>query len=158
MADTKQKGDIAEQAVVLKTLKMGWSVSLPVGDRMSYDLIIDVNGVLVKIQVKYAWYQVSSDKYFVNTRKIKTNRKNCKIERYKNSDFDFAIGYIADLDIFYVIPVEFFISCKSSVNFIEPSNKRQRTPRSAPYKEAWHLITEFAENKLPKIETPESLP
>jgi hypothetical protein len=28
----------------------------PVGDRLPYDLAFDVNGVLIKIQVKYAWF------------------------------------------------------------------------------------------------------
>jgi hypothetical protein len=31
--DTKLKGDIAEQAVVLQALKRGWGVLRPVGDR-----------------------------------------------------------------------------------------------------------------------------
>jgi PD-(D/E)XK endonuclease len=32
--DTKLKGDIAEQAVILNALKQGWGVLKPVGDRL----------------------------------------------------------------------------------------------------------------------------
>ncbi|MCB0551142.1 MAG: hypothetical protein KDD19_26465, partial [Phaeodactylibacter sp.] len=37
--DTKLKGDIAEQALVLNALKRGWGVLTPVGDRLPYDLV-----------------------------------------------------------------------------------------------------------------------
>ncbi|MEJ2720029.1 MAG: group I intron-associated PD-(D/E)XK endonuclease, partial [bacterium] len=47
--NTKLKGDVAEQAAVLKALKQGWGVLKPVGDRLPYDLVFDVEGVLVKI-------------------------------------------------------------------------------------------------------------
>ena len=49
---TKQKGDIAEQAVILQALRLGWGVCKPVGDRMPYDLVFDIDGILSKIQVK----------------------------------------------------------------------------------------------------------
>jgi PD-(D/E)XK endonuclease len=49
--DTKLKGDVAEQTVILESLKKGWGVSRPVGDRMPYDLVVDINGKLVKVQV-----------------------------------------------------------------------------------------------------------
>ncbi len=48
--DTKLKGDIAEQAAVLHALKRGWGVLKPVGDRLPYDLVFDVEGTLIKIQ------------------------------------------------------------------------------------------------------------
>ncbi len=52
--DTKLKGDIAEQAVILFALKQGWGVLQPVGDRLPYDLVLDVEGRLIKVQVKCA--------------------------------------------------------------------------------------------------------
>ena len=38
--DTKLKGDIAEQQVVLYALKNGWGALIPVGDRLAYDLVL----------------------------------------------------------------------------------------------------------------------
>jgi len=40
---TKLKGDVAEQAVILKALKQGWGVSVPIGDRHTYDLVFDIH-------------------------------------------------------------------------------------------------------------------
>jgi len=142
--DTKQKGDIAEQAAVLHALNMGWAVLHPVGDRLPYDLVFDVNGVLIKIQVKSAWLDEGSGNYRVESRRTKTNRRQTKIERYEGSDFDFALLYIDDVDVFYVLPIEVFNSYKGAIALVEV-DKRQRKPRSSAYRDAWSLIEEFAE-------------
>lgn len=107
---TKLKGDIAEQAVILKALKMGWGVSVPVGDRLAYDLVFDVDGALLKIQVKSAWFDQKKQNYVVDNRRTKTNRRVMVRENFRPDDFDFAILYIQELDVFYVMPVEIFLS------------------------------------------------
>lgn len=84
--DTKVKGDIAEQAAVLHALKRGWGVLKPVGDRLPYDLVFDVDGVLIKVQVKYAWFDEPSGNYVADNRRTKTNRRLMLREAYKRSD------------------------------------------------------------------------
>ena len=79
--DTKLKSDIAESAVVTELLKKGFKVLRPVGDRLPYDLAIDIHGKLLKIQVKSAWLQKGA--YTVDTRRTKTNRRHMVRERYK---------------------------------------------------------------------------
>ncbi len=73
--DTKLKGDITEQATLVQALKRGWGVLKPVGDRLPYDLVFDVEGVLVKVQVKAAWLHQTSGNYVVDNRRTKTNRR-----------------------------------------------------------------------------------
>jgi PD-(D/E)XK endonuclease len=137
--DTKLKGDIAEQAVIFEVLKKGWGVLRPIGDRLPYDLVIDIERRLVKIQVKSAWFDESRLNYVVDTRRTKTNRRVMKRELYTNSDFDFAIIYIQNLNVFYIIPSIIFTSHGSEIHFVE-AEKRQRKPKSAIYREAWKLI------------------
>ncbi|MEM9162725.1 MAG: group I intron-associated PD-(D/E)XK endonuclease, partial [Cyanobacteria bacterium P01_F01_bin.4] len=60
---TKLKGDIAEQSAILHALKRGWGVLQPVGDRLPYDLVFDVDGEFCKIQVKAAWFHEASQNY-----------------------------------------------------------------------------------------------
>lgn len=67
--NTKLRGDIAEQAATLHALKRGWGVLRPVGDRLSYDLVFDVEGTLVKVQVKYAWFDRSRGNYVADNRR-----------------------------------------------------------------------------------------
>ena len=139
---TKQKGDIAEQAVILKALEMGWEVLRPIGDRLPYDLVIDIEGKLIKIQVKCAWYDQAKNNYVVDTRRTKTNRRQMLRERYQASDFDFAILYIPDLKVFYVLPATVFLAYRSEIHLVE-REKRQRKPGSAAYREKWALIAVF---------------
>ena len=93
---TKLKGDIAEQAVTLKALKQGWEVLKPIGDRLPYDLVLDVNGSLIKIQVKSAWFDQRKENYVVDNRRTKTNRRVMRRSQYCENDFDFAVIYIED--------------------------------------------------------------
>jgi hypothetical protein len=137
--DTKLKGDIAEQAVILLALKQGWGVLKPVGDRLPYDMVFDIDGKFVKIQVKSAWFDESRQNYVVDNRRTKTNRRIMLREKYCESDFDFAIIYLEEIHIFYIMPVDIFISYSSEIHLVE-TEKRQRKPKSADYREAWHLL------------------
>src|SRR5207247_9948239 len=107
--DTKQKGDIAEQAAILQALKRGWGVLKPIGDRLPYDLVFDVEGILTKVQVKYAWLDKRTGNYVVDNRRTKTNRRKMIRDVYKPSDFDFALVYLEELNLFYIFPVSVFI-------------------------------------------------
>jgi len=84
--DTKLTGDIAEQATILHALKNGWGVLRPVGDRLSYDVVFDVDGTLVKVQVEDAWFDKPSGNYVVDNRRTRTNRRAMVRQAYKASD------------------------------------------------------------------------
>jgi hypothetical protein len=111
----------------------------PIGDRLPYDLVLDIDSKFYKIQVKSAWFDESCQNYFVDNRRTKTNRRVMLREKYRESDFDFAIIYLEDIHIFYVMPIEIFIGYSSGICLVE-SEKRQRKPKSADYREAWHLM------------------
>lgn len=141
--DTKLKGDIAEQAVILQALRRGWGVLRPVGDRLPYDLVFDIAGCFLKIQVKSAWFDALRGNYVTDTRRTKTNRRQMLRERYCETDFDYAVVFVEELNISYVFPVNVFISYGSEIHLIE-TDKRQRKPRSAAYREAWMLMEQRA--------------
>ncbi len=140
---TKLKGDVAEQAVILKLLKLGLGVSKPIGDRLPYDLVVDIKGKLLKLQVKCAWVNSSDQNYCVDVRRTKTNRKIMKRSLYSENDFDFAIVHIPENNIFYVFPVKVFINFGSTLSLINNA-KRQRKSKSANYYEAFDLLTKRA--------------
>lgn len=134
--DTKLKADIAESAVITELLKRGFKVLKPIGDRLPYDVAIDVDGKLIKIQVKSAWFYKGA--YKVDVRVTKTNRRRMIRKYYNGNDFDFAIIYIPELNIFYIMPVSVFNDYKSEISLVE-TTKRQRRPRSVEYRERWDL-------------------
>jgi hypothetical protein len=141
--NTKQRGDLAEQAACLEALRRGWGVLKPVGDNLPYDLVFDVGGRLVKAQVKCAWYVDARRNFVADNRRTKTNRRRMLRQEYSISDFDFALVYIEEKGLFYVFPVDVFISFGSEIHMVE-ADKRQRRPRSAAYRDAWHLIAPWA--------------
>ncbi|MBI1858680.1 MAG: endonuclease [Candidatus Melainabacteria bacterium] len=140
--DTKLKSDIAESAAVTALLRHGFKVLKPVGDRLPYDLALDINGHLIKIQVKSAWERNSV--YIVDSRRTKTNRHLMLRQRYSAKDFDFAMLYIEDIDIFYIMPVDVFNSYKSEITLTIEQN-RQREPKSSLYRERWDLFSTWAD-------------
>jgi PD-(D/E)XK nuclease superfamily protein len=150
---TKLRGDIAEQAAILQALKRGWGVLRPIGDRLSYDLVFDVGGALIKIQSKYAWLDGLSGNYVVDNCRTKTNRRIMVRDVYALEDFDFALVYIEDLDVFYVFPCDVFISFGSEIHLVEVE-KRQRRPRSADYRDAWELLSQWAARRETYVRSP----
>ena len=151
--DTKLKADIAESAVATELLKRGFRVLKPVGDRLPYDLALDLSGALCRIQVKAAWFDRSKGMYAVDARRTKTNRRVMRRERYSERDFDFAILYLEDRQISYIMPASVFNRYRSTVSLVE-TEKRQRKPMSAEYRERWDLLSTWA----PQLVTTEDIP
>ena len=139
--DTKLKADIAESAVVTELLNRGFNVLRPVGDRLAYDLAIDIKGRLVRIQVKHAWFNEKDKAYMVDARRTKTNRRQMLRKKSSDEDFDFAVVYLGNKKLFYIIPAAIFNSFASTITFVEES-KRQRLPKTAEYRERWDLLSE----------------
>lgn len=138
--DTKLKSDIAESAAITELLKRRFRVLKPMGDRLPYDLALDLNGKLLRIQIKSGWFSSSQNAYIVDVRRTKTNRRRMLRSYYSKNDFDFAILYLEDCHVFYIMPITVFSSFKSSISLIEKT-KRQRKPKSSEYREAWHLLS-----------------
>lgn len=139
--DTKLKSDIAESAVTTELLKRGFKVLRPVGDRLAYDLAVDLQGKLLRLQVKSAWYNAKDKCFVVDARRTKTNRRHMLRQRYCVNDFDFAIIYLAELSLFYVMPVTVFSGYGSTITLVE-ADKRQRKPKSAEFRERWDLLSD----------------
>jgi hypothetical protein len=136
--DTKLKSDIAESMVVSELLVRGFNVLRPVGDRLAYDLAVDLNGKLIRIQVKHAWFDERDQAYIVDVRQTKTNRRQMLRKKYSDTDFDFAIVYL-DMGIFYIMPVAVSNNFASTITFVE-GYKRQRPPISVTYREHWDIL------------------
>ena len=145
--DTKLKADIAESSLITELLRRGFKVLKPIGDRLAYDLAIDINGKLVRLQVKSAWFDKSSDCFIVDVRRTKTNRRRMVRQRYDVKDFDFAIVYLDVPHVFYIMPVSVFVSFGSTISFVE-TDKRQRKPKSAEYKGRWDLLSQWAHQSV----------
>ncbi|WP_049971662.1 group I intron-associated PD-(D/E)XK endonuclease [Haladaptatus cibarius] len=53
--NTKDKGDETEAKIIHTLISHGYSVSIPFGDNDKYDLIVDDNGSLYRVQCETSW-------------------------------------------------------------------------------------------------------
>lgn len=113
--NSKEKGDIAKAEAIRFYTKKQWEVSLPIGDKKPYDIIIDNNENLLKVQCKYSsqklrnrngQYSDDTDKRrSVNLRVMGGNQSFNTAKKYKKGDFDILFAY-TDNDLMYEIPFE----------------------------------------------------
>ena len=100
----KQKGNLTELQCLTAFYKQGCHVSLPYGENSRYDMIVDVEGKLLRVQVKTS----SNKKDNVNAiefscRSSYVNSTGVKNVRYSENEIDYFATYWDNQC--YLIPV-----------------------------------------------------
>ena len=118
----KQKGNLTELQCLTAFSQCGCSVSIPYGDNSKYDFIADVDGRLLKIQVKTASLKDESAIQF----SCRTTHVNCtgvKNERYSSNDIDYFATYWNNQC--YLVPVN-ECSVNKTLRFEYPKNGQKK--------------------------------
>ncbi|HTE58137.1 MAG TPA: group I intron-associated PD-(D/E)XK endonuclease [Verrucomicrobiae bacterium] len=92
---TKQKGDLAVANAIQYYMTNGYEVCLPIGDKRPYDLVIEVEGVLKRVQVKYAGFYNGIQQHKVALRITGGNQSFSTTKKYLDNDFDELFVYTA---------------------------------------------------------------
>lgn len=108
--NTKQKGNIGIGCAIAYFTKQGCNVSLPLNDSQDYDLIVDNNGTLLKIQVKFTTSKVRGS-YKVYLRSISGSSRKC-YKTVKNSDID-VLFIVTEEEKFYLVKLKDIINMNS---------------------------------------------
>lgn len=87
-------GEYSESLFTTRCIEMGYIVSKPFSHYTRYDLIIDVDNVLHRVQVKSTEYL-----------KKKDNQCHVKID-YKKDEVDWFAIYFKIFNSWYVLPIE----------------------------------------------------
>lgn len=113
---TNQIGKITELEVLTQVIKLGYSVSIPYGDKDRYDQIWDINGKLIRVQVKTSHWKDDNCKAI--TFKTRSTYGNVQ-HRYSKEEID----YFATIweDQIYMVPVE-QCSVEKTLWFEKPKN------------------------------------
>lgn len=123
--DTKLTGDLSEMMVVVELLRREFRVLEPVGDRLPYDIALDVDGRLIRLQVRTAY---GSNGHFVgNVRNAKTNRKEYSFVLSDTANVEFFVFVVQAIPAFYVVPSSVVKMYRSGITFrpgAKRSNKR----------------------------------
>ena len=123
MEDTKIIGNITELEVQTYVTKLGVQVSIPYGDRARYDQIWDVNGKLLKIQVKHA--NEKGETIEIKCKSIvHRNGKHVSLRYTKDQIDGIATFYKGKC---YLIPVEKTTRDIKTLRFGKPKSNIQST-------------------------------
>ena len=101
--NSKEVGDISVANIITKLLEFGYVVSIPFGDNLRYDLIVD-NGIkLFRVQCKTAWIQ---DGCLAFNHKSITTKNGKEISKsYNQNEIDLMLVYSPDLNKIYSVPI-----------------------------------------------------
>jgi hypothetical protein len=143
ISNDKKRGHWAELRFMAKAAELGFQLNQPLGDTAQYDVVIDLGGHFVRVQVKSTYFQASNLKpgNFVASL-VRPSGPN---HRYQQSDFDYLAVYCIPRDIWYIIPWA-VAYCKQSI-CVCPGDKQNKWEH---YREAWYLLYDRAPAPLLK--------
>jgi len=101
--NTKERGDLAVGQAINFFMKNGYEVCLPVGDKRDYDFVVEKDGKLEKVQVKYAGLYGRSKTCKVGLRITGGNQSYSYSKKYTKDAFDILFIYTEKGEI-YKIP------------------------------------------------------
>lgn len=90
--NTKIKGDMAVGFAINHYLFNGHEVCLPIGDKRNYDLVIEKDGILKRVQVKYAGLN-NRNECLVALRITGGNQSFKYSKKYEDDAFDVLFVY-----------------------------------------------------------------
>src|SRR5690242_665048 len=100
--DTKRVGDISEAAVALALLEAGYRVCVPFGENNRFDLVIERDNALSRVQVKTG--RLRNGTIIFNCFSSHTHRGGVSARRYVGEIEYFGV-YCPDLRSVYLVPV-----------------------------------------------------
>lgn len=93
--NTKELGDHAVGQAISYFMNNGYEVCLPIGDKRDFDLVVEKEGLLKKVQVKYAGLYATKGVCKVGLRITGGNQSFTYSKKYKKDAFDLLFIYTA---------------------------------------------------------------
>jgi hypothetical protein len=120
---TDQKGAIAETAIALEAIKLGIEVYRPIAEGGRFDMILVVNGRLVRVQCKWAtrYGEVVVVRCYSNRRA----RTGLVRRLYTADEIDAFAAYCLELDRCFFMPIERFPKHEIRLR-LSPARNNQR--------------------------------
>lgn len=121
---TKQKGNLTELECLLAFVKKGYKVSIPYGEDCRYDLIVDINNHLYRIQCKTSHALTNpEDGFKFKTQSVVITTHGTKQSKYSKIEIDFfATMYEGQC---YLVPVV-ECGCEKTLRFRYPANGQKK--------------------------------
>ncbi len=124
--NSKLRGEWAELRFAARAAERGLVVSHPWGDSAPYDLMVEHQGRVCRVQVKCTTYK--------RGRSYKCHVTHNGVP-YLSSQVDFIAAYVIEADVWYLIPTA---ATKGRIHIM--LSPHRENSEFAVYKEAWHLL------------------
>lgn len=111
MNETKIKGLVTELQCQTYFTSKGYNVSIPLGEDCRYDMIVDIEGLLLRIQVKHA--NEDETGFTIQTKSTQSNTVSNTNHRYNKEQIDYFATYCNGQ--YYLIKVE---ECSTSKRLV----------------------------------------
>ena len=111
--NTKHQGNIGLAAAIKYFVVNGYTVSIPINDSQDYDLIVEEEGILHRVQVKTTSYKAPSGAFQVNLRST-GGTKGTVYKRVNKDNSDLLFILCSDNSKFIIPLVE--ITNTSTIN------------------------------------------
>ena len=101
--NSKQKGNVGIGAAIAYFTRQGYNILIPLTDSQDYDIVVDIDGLLNKVQVKYTTAKAASGNYIIPLRSMGGTKGVC----YKTvieTDIDYLFCVTQDNDQ-YLVPI-----------------------------------------------------
>jgi hypothetical protein len=101
--NSKQKGNAGIGAAIAYFTRQGYNILIPLTDSQDYDIVVDMDGLLNKVQVKYTTAKAPSGNYTIPLRSMGGTKGVC----YKTvieTDIDYLFCVTQDNDQ-YLVPI-----------------------------------------------------
>ena len=93
---TKAKGDLAVANAIQYYMTNDYEVCLPIGDKKPYDIVIERDGNLSRVQVKFAGFYNGVKQHKVALRVTGGNQSWNTAKKYSIDDFDVLFVFTAN--------------------------------------------------------------
>ena len=100
---TVTQGTVGLGSAIAYFCSNGYTVSLPIVDNQDYDLIVDIDGKLNKIQVKTSKSIGRTGKYEVQLKSVRSNKTSNIIKYFDKSKVEYLYILLSD-GLKYLIP------------------------------------------------------
>lgn len=117
-------GSIGEAVALTEFTKRGYNVLIPFSENCPYDLVVDKNGKLIKIQCKTTEHIKNNCMEFSICR---SNGFTYKKEQYNQNEIDFIFVYCLENDYMGLIPIhETNQSTTFTIRLSQPKNNQKK--------------------------------
>ena len=117
----KQKGNLTELECIASFYKLGYQCSIPYGENSRYDFIADIEGSLIRIQVKTS-KKIKNEAIEFSCRSCRSNSKNIISKKYSEKEIDYFCTFWDGKC--YLIPVT-ECAYKKTLHFTQTKNNQK---------------------------------